>query len=182
MTVTVGDMAPMAGAKLWGFLEKAKKVRLATVLDDGPVVISPAWFVVKDETVYVALDPHIGDPIRAATPDATHISSVAAGARVSAVVDEGEGMDDLRAARISGRAEIVTDADLIEELLDLSAEKYFHVGHPHLEHYFSAGAVADRRWCRLLPDQMEGWDLRELPQPPVADLLTFPAHVREPQA
>jgi hypothetical protein len=179
MTVTVRDMAPMTGSKLWGFVDKAKKVRLATALGDGPVVVSPAWFVVKDETVYVALDPNIGDPIRATTSDAVHIENVTAGARVSAVIDEGEEIDNVRAARFAGRGEIVDDPALIEELLDLIAEKYFYVGHPHLEYYFSAGAVADRRWCRLLPDELEGWDLRELPQPPIADLLTFPEHVRD---
>jgi hypothetical protein len=29
-----------------------------------------------------------------------------------------------------------------------------------------------------VPDDLEGWDLRELPQAPIADRLAFPAHLR----
>ena len=177
MSITVGKLAPMEGAKLWGFIEQARKVRLASAANGGVIVVSPAWFVVKDESVYVALDPHVGDPAATATPHAGHLAHLAAGARVSAVIDEGDEIDNVRAARFAGRGEIVDDAVLIEELLDLVAEKYFYVGHPHLEYYFSAGLVADRRWCRLVPDELEGWDLRELPQAPIADRLPFPSHL-----
>lgn len=169
----------MQGPKLWGFLDKAKKIRLATSPAGGPIVVSPAWFVVKDDTVYVALDPDVGDPGHTTTPDAAHVAHVTAGGMVSAVVDEGDEMDNVRAARFAGRGEIVTDVELIDELLDLVAEKYFYVGHPHLEHYFSSGAIAERRWCALVPDELEGWDLRELPQPPIADLLRFPPHMND---
>ena len=178
MSITISTLAPMEGAKLWGFLEKADTVRLASAQDNGPIVVSPAWFVVHEAHVYVALDPHVGDPAQTTTPHADHISHVAAGGRLSGVIDAGEEIDTRRAVRFAGRGEIVTDVELIEALLDLSAEKYFHVGHPHLESYFSAGLVADRRFCRLVPDELEGWDLRELPQAPIADRLAFPANLR----
>ncbi len=178
MSITISILAPLEGAKLWGFLEKADKVRLASALDGGAIVVSPAWFVLRDESVYVALDPHVGDPASTRTPHADHIAHVVGGGRLSAVIDAGDEIDNVRAVRFAGRGEIVQDTDLIEELLDLVAEKYFHVGHPHLEPYFSAGLVADRRWCRLVPDELEGWDLRELPQAPIADRLGFPASLR----
>jgi len=178
MTITLSTLAPLQGPKLWGFIEQARKIRLATAVDGGPLIVSPAWFVVRDETVFVALDPNVGDPGRTTTVDAVHIANVEAGGRVSALIDGGDEMNNVHAARFAGRAEIVKDQDVIEELLDLVAEKYFYVGHPHLEYYFSRGAVSNRRWCRLLPDELEGWDLRELPQPPVADLLAFPEHLR----
>jgi hypothetical protein len=178
MTITLSALAPLEGQKLWGFIEQARKIRLATAVDGGPLVVSPAWFVVRHQAVYVALDPIVGDPGRTTTVDAIHLANVEAGGRVSAVIDAGDEMDNVHAARFAGSAEIVANKALIDELLDLIAEKYFYVGHPHLEFYFSRGAVLDRRWCKLLPDQLEGWDLRELPQPPVADILAFPQHLR----
>jgi hypothetical protein len=178
MTITLSTLAPLEGQKLWGFVERARKIRLATAVDGGPLMVSPAWFVVRDQTVFVALDPIVGDPGRTTTVDAVHLANVEAGGKVSGVVDAGDEMDNVHAVRFAGRAEIVRDEALIEELLDLIAEKYFYVGHPHLEYYFSRGAVSDRRWCKLLPDELEGWDMRELPQPPVADLLAFPKHLR----
>ena len=178
MSITIRILAPMEGTKLWGFIEQATKLRLASAADGGAIVVSPAWFVVRDETVYVALDPHVGDPAATATPHVEHLAHLAAGGRISAVIDEGDEINNLRAAQFAGRGEIVADADLIEELLDLVAEKYFYVGHPHLEAYFSAGLVTDRRWCRLVPDALEGWDLRELPQAPIADWVSFPPGLR----
>jgi hypothetical protein len=177
MTIRLSTLAPLEGQKLWGFVEQARKIRLATAVDGGPLIVSPAWFVVRDQTVFVALDPTVGDPGRTTTVDADHIANVEAGGKVSAVIDAGDEMDNVHAARFAGSAEIVTDKAVIEELLDLVAEKYFYVGHPHLEYYFSRGAVSNRRWCKLLPDELEGWDLRELPQPPVADMLAFPKHL-----
>jgi len=178
MTITLSALAPLKGAKLWGFIEQARKIRLATAAEGGSIIVSPAWFVVKNQSVFIALDPIVGDPGRTTTVDAVHLANVAAGGKVSAVIDAGDEMDNVHAARFAGSGEIVTDKALIEELLDLIAEKYFYVGHPHLEYYFSRGSVSDRRWCKLLADDLEGWDLRELPQPPVADLLAFPKHLR----
>jgi hypothetical protein len=178
MTITLSTLAPLEGRKLWGFVEQARKIRLATAVEGGPLIVSPAWFVVRDQTVFVALDPTVGDPGRTTTVDAVHLANVEAGGKVAAVVDAGDEMDNVHAARFAGRAEIVADPAVIEELLDLVAEKYFYVGHPHLEYYFSRGAISSRRWCKLLPDELEGWDFRELPQPPIADVLAFPKHLR----
>jgi len=177
MPVSLGELAPLDGVKRWAFLEKAIRLRLASALPNGPINVSPAWFVVVDDTVYIPLDPTVGDPAQTTTPDFRHIEMIDAGGRVSAVVDAGEEISNFRAVQLEGTAEAVVDRELIEELLDLVAEKYFYVGHPHLEHYFSAGAVAARRWYRIIPDRVDGWDMRELPQPPVQDLLSFPGHL-----
>jgi hypothetical protein len=93
------------------------------------------------------------------------------------IIDEGDELDNVVAVQIAGRGEIVEDESLIELLHDLVAEKYFYVGHPHLEHYFSAGMVASRRWCRLVEEEIDGWDMRVLLQPPVQDHLPFPEHM-----
>jgi hypothetical protein len=177
MAVTLGMYAPNEGPKRWGFAEQAKKLRLASALGDGTINITPAWFVVVDETVYVPLDPDVGDPIHSSTPDATHIQIIQGGGRVSAIIDEGDELNNVRAVQIGGRGEIVEDEDLIELLNDLAAEKYFYVGHPHLEHYFSAGMVSSRRWCRLVEEEIDAWDMRVLLQPPVQDHLPFPEHM-----
>jgi hypothetical protein len=177
MPVTLGELAPLDGAKRWAFLEKAAKLRLASALPGGPINVSPSWFVVVDDTVYVPLDPTVGDPIQTITPDSRHIDVIDAGGRVTALIDEGDEISNVRAVQLEGTSERVVDDKLVDELLDLVAEKYFHVGHPHLEYYFSAGAVAARHWYRIVPDRVDGWDMRELPQPPVQDLLSFPEHV-----
>lgn len=177
MPISVGELAPLDGMKRWAFLEKAQRLRLATALPGEPINLSPVWFVVIDDTVHIPLDPTVGDPGQTTTPDFRHIENIDAGGRVSALVDEGDEIANFRAVQLEGTAKAVTDPEIIELLLDLVAEKYFHLGHPHLEYYFSAGAVAVRRWYRIVPERLDGWDMRELPQPPVQDFLSFPDHL-----
>ena len=177
MKVTLGEFAPHEGAKRWGFVTQAKKLRLASALADGTINISPAWFVVVDQTVYVALDPDVGDPIHTSTPDAKHLEIIEAGGRIAVIIDEGDAINDVCAVRISGTGKIVEDEALIEQLHDLVAEKYFYVDHPHLGYYFSAGMVLTRRWCQVVEDELEAWDLRVLSQAPIQDHLPFPEHL-----
>ena len=179
MPISLGVLAPLDGVKRWAFLEKSSRLRLASALPNAAINVSPAWFVVVDDTVYVPLDPTVGDPGQTTTPDFRHMEIIDAGGRVSALIDEGDEISNIRAVQLEGTAEPVLDPELVGTLLDLVAEKYFHVGHPHLEYYFSAGAVAARRWYRIVPERIDGWDMRELPQPPVQDLLSFPDHLRE---
>ena len=70
---------------------------------------------------------------------------------MSAVVDDGEDLSNFRGVQLAGKAAKVEQADLKEELLDLALEKYFYIGHPHLEHYLSRGMIEARLWYRLFP-------------------------------
>ena len=47
MPVTQYEIAPLTGAALWGFLEKALTMRLATVSANEAIEVSPVWFVVR---------------------------------------------------------------------------------------------------------------------------------------
>ncbi|MED5804011.1 hypothetical protein VX037_23595 [Gordonia sp. Z-3] len=177
MPITLGELAPLEGVKRWAFAEKARRIRIASAIPGGAIHVSSAWFVVVGDAVYVPLDPTVGDPGQTTTPDHRHIEIIDAGGAVSALIDEGDEVSNFRAVQLEGSAEAVHDVDLIDELSDVIAEKYFYVGHPDLEYYFSAGNLAARRWYRIVADRVDGWDMRELPQAPVQDLLSFPDHV-----
>jgi hypothetical protein len=177
MPVTQYEIAPLTGAALWGFLEKAPTMRLATVSKDEAIEVSPVWFVVRDEVLYFPIDPTVGDPGRSTTPAWRHLPALDAGGRVSAVIDDGEDLSNFRGVQLSGKAAKVDKADLKDELLDLALEKYFYMGHPHLEHYLSRGMIEARVWYRLVLDRVTGWDRRLLPQPPVMDRRTLPPYL-----
>lgn len=83
------------------------------------------------------LDPTLGDLGQSTTAGARHMEIIDAGGRVSAVIDEGDEISNVRAVQREGTE--VDDPDLVEQLLNQVTEKYFHVDHPHLEYYFSAG-------------------------------------------
>jgi nitroimidazol reductase NimA-like FMN-containing flavoprotein (pyridoxamine 5'-phosphate oxidase superfamily) len=166
-------------ATLWGYLEVAKTMRLATVTGRSAIEVSPVWFVVRDETAYFAIDPVVGDPGRAATPASRHLAALDRDCRVSAVVDDGEDLTNFRGVQFAGKAAEVQDARLKDELVDLALEKYFYIGHPHLEAYLSTGMMDARRWFQLVADRVEGWDRRLLPQPPIMERRVLPPHLRK---
>ncbi|HTY54986.1 MAG TPA: pyridoxamine 5'-phosphate oxidase family protein [Candidatus Binataceae bacterium] len=179
MPFTQYDTAPLQGAALWGFLEKARTMRLATVNADEAIEVSPVWFVVRNETVYFPIDPTIGDPGRSTTPAWRHLQALDSGGRVSAVIDDGEDLSNFRGVQFAGKAAKVEDADLKEELLDLTLEKYFFMAHPHLEHYLSRGMMEARLWYRLIHERVAGWDRRYLPQAPIMDRRVLPPFLRK---
>jgi hypothetical protein len=178
MPVTQFDIAPLSGEALWGYLEQAKTMRLATAMPEEAIEVSPVWFVVCDESIYFFIDPVVGDPGRSLTPASRHLAALDATGMVSAVVDDGEDVTTFRGVQIAGRAVMVTDEELITDLLDLSLEKYFYMGHPHLEAYLSHGMCDYRRWFKLEPERIQGWDRRLLPQPPIMERRILPAHLR----
>ncbi len=179
MPVTQYEIAPLTDAALWGFLEKAPTMRLATVSKEEAIEVSPVWFVVRDAALYFAIEPTIGDPGRSTTPAWRHLAALDSGGRVSSVIDDGEDLSNFRGVQLSGKAEKVEQAGLKDELLDLALEKYFYIGHPHLEHYLSRGMIEARLWYRLVPEQVVGWDRRHLPQPPIMDRRTLPSGLRK---
>ncbi|MGB1885134.1 MAG: pyridoxamine 5'-phosphate oxidase family protein [Gammaproteobacteria bacterium] len=178
MPVTQYDIAPLKGDSLWGFLEHAKTMRLAVAVNDGPIEISPVWYVSHEESVYFMIDPTVGDPGRSTTPQSRLLPGLDEGGRISAVIDDGEDLSNFRGVQIAGAAKPVVDPELIDELLDLSLEKYFYIGHPHLEHYLSQGMIDERRWFELIPTQIDAWDRRFLPQAPIMEIKKFPPHLR----
>lgn len=179
MPVTQFDIAPLSGAAIWGYLEHAKTLRLATALPGEPIEVSPVWFVATEEEIYFFIDPVVGDPGRSLTPASRHLTALDDGGQVSAVIDDGDDLTNFRGVQVAGRARAVNDPELVEELVDLSLEKYFYIGHPHLEAYLSQGMLEARRWFQLVPDRIEGWDRRLLPQPPIMERRVLPPHVRK---
>ena len=125
------------------------------------------------------IGPVVGDPGRATTPASRHLPNLDADCKVSGVVDDGEDLTNFRGVQLAGKASEVKGAKLRDELVDLALEKYFYIGHPHLEHYLSRGMMDERRWFRLVPDRIEGWDRRLLPQPPIMERRVLPPHLRK---
>ena len=179
MPVTQYDIAPLAGPAMWGYLEHARMMRLATAIGKEPIEVSPVWFVVRRQAVYFPIDPTVGDPGRSATPASRHLPALEGGGTLSAVIDDGDELTNSRGVQLSGRATKVEQAALRDELLQLALEKYFYVGHPHLEHYLSRGVIEARQWFRIDADGILGWDRRQLPQAPIMDRRVLPKHLRK---
>jgi hypothetical protein len=164
--VNLSTGAPLRGAKRWAFLERAETIRVATVVGDAPIHVSPLWFVTRDRTIYLPFDQA-----------SRHMRAIEAGGRLSAVVDKGDEFATVHGVSIEGSARRVTDPELEAELSELILDKYFHIGHPYMEEYIDMGVYYGRLWYEVIAERMIGWDMREAAVVPTLEKRRLPEHV-----
>ena len=87
---------------------------------DEPIYVTALWYVVHDRKIYLPLDQAN-----------RHVKNLDGGGRLSAVVDDGHSIADVRGVNIEGTAVAVTDPEFIEELEELVLQKYFYAGDPY---------------------------------------------------
>ena len=150
MGIKLSTAAPLRGAKRWHFITRAHDIRVASVAGDEHIYVTALWFVVKDQKIYLPLDQAN-----------RHVKNLEKDGRLSAVVDEGHSLADVRGVNIEGTAVLVEDPALAAELEELVLEKYFYPGDPYIEEYVNFGQYNDRKFYEVVPDRMWGWDLRE---------------------
>lgn len=167
-TVTASMTAPLRGAKRWAYLARAKTIRVASANEDTSIYLSPLWFVVDEERIYI--------PVDAAS---RHGANFEAGRPLAALVDSGDEYATVSGVRILGEMKLVDDRELVDRLQTMLFEKYFHVGHPYAEAYFEFGEAAGRRFFELVPEKMIGWDSRETTMPQVPEARVLPEFVRD---
>lgn len=166
MAVTASQVAPLRGDKRWAYLSRAHTIRLASTNEDGTIYLSPLWFVVDEQQLYISIDA-----------GSRHGANAEAGRSLAGLVDAGDEFVTVSGVRILGGMQPVDDAALVERLQQLLFDKYFYVGHPYAESYFEFGEFAGRRFYRLVADKMIGWDSRETTMPQVPSARTLPDHV-----
>jgi len=157
----------MRGAKRWAYLERQKTIRVATINEDGCIYLSPLWYVVNDQRIYIPLDAA-----------SRHADNCAAGRALSAVIDSGDEYATVHGIRFVGTLQ-PADESLTDRLLTKIFEKYFYDGHPYAEAYFQFGRAASRRLMRLVHSKAIGWDMRETALPVVPEVRVLPAFVTD---
>ncbi len=158
---------PLRGQKRWAYLTRQRTVRVASTNEDGSLYLSPLWFVVDGEKIYLPLDA-----------GSRHGANGEAGRPVAGLVDAGDEFTTVSGVRILGSLAPVDDAEHVARLQELVCDKYFYVGHPYAEQYFEFGEFAGRRYYELVPDKMIGWDSRETTMPAVPEARVLPAFVQ----
>jgi hypothetical protein len=150
MGIRLSTAAPLRGRKRWNFLERCETIRVATQCGDEAIYLSALWYVIHEERIFIPLDQA-----------SKHKTNMERGGRLSAVVDEGHAIADVRGVHIEGSAVLVEDRQFHEELEELVLNKYFYEGDPFLEEYVNFGEYNDRQFYEIVPERMYGFDLRE---------------------
>lgn len=167
-TSRIAPIHGMKGAKRWAYLARQKTIRVATTNEDGSIYLSPVWYVVKDQRIFLPLDA-----------GSRHARNAEAGRAVAAVVDSGDEYATVHGIRMTGSLRPVDDQGLVDQLLELIFDKYFYQGHPYAESYFQFGRAAGRRITELLPAKFVGWDMRETALPTVPEARSLPKSARD---
>jgi hypothetical protein len=165
---TASQTNPLRGEKRWAYLARQKTIRVASTNEDGSIYLTPLWFVVDDEKIYLPLDA-----------GSRHGANAEAGRAVAALVDAGDEFTTVSGVRILGSLVPMSDGNVVTRLQDMVFEKYFHAGHPYAEQYFEFGEFAGRRYFELVPDKMIGWDSRETTMPAVPEARVLPDFVKD---
>jgi nitroimidazol reductase NimA-like FMN-containing flavoprotein (pyridoxamine 5'-phosphate oxidase superfamily) len=158
----------MEGAKLWAYLARQKTIRVATANEKGSIYLSPLWYVVIDQRIFLPLDA-----------GSRHAKNSEAGRALSAVVDSGDEYATVHGVRVTGKLKAVEEEALVGQVIERIFEKYFYEGHPYAESYFQFGRAAGRRILELAIDKVFGWDMRETSLPTVPEARTLPAFVQD---
>jgi PPOX class probable F420-dependent enzyme len=97
----------------WETLEGAHTGVLTTLRADGVPISLPVWFVVLDRRIYVSGPAHT-----------KKFARIEHDPRVSFLVESGQRWVDLLGVHLTGTAQIVDDAELLERVATALADKY----------------------------------------------------------
>ncbi|CAB4858663.1 unannotated protein [freshwater metagenome] len=164
--ITASMLAPLRGDKRWAYIERQKTIRVVTIDEDGSPYLSPLWFVVDEQRIFLPLDA-----------GGRHAKNAEAGRPFSALVDTGDEFTTVAGVRMLGTLKATDDPTLIERLSEKVFDKYFHVGHPFAEGYMEFGNFAGRRWLEIIVDKMIGWDQRETSTSASYEARVLPSHI-----
>lgn len=159
---------PLRGEKAWAYLERQRTIRLASVNEDGDLYLTPTWYVIEQQRLFIPLDA-----------GGRHGANATAGRQIAGLVDAGEEFVTVSGIRLLGTLEPVDDQVKVDALQQLVFDKYFHVGHPYAEQYFEFGVFAKRRYYEFVAQKMIGWDQRETTMPAVPEARAMPDFVTD---
>jgi len=133
------------------FLEGARTMILVSNGRDGWPHPVPMWFVI-----------HEGRPIMSTYASSQKVLNLRRDPRVTALVEAGEQYDELRGVMIHGRAEIIEDRPLVEDVQVAFAHKYVGGPFPEGAEALIRARAAKRVAIRIVPERMTSWDHAKL--------------------
>jgi nitroimidazol reductase NimA-like FMN-containing flavoprotein (pyridoxamine 5'-phosphate oxidase superfamily) len=143
----------MSRKEVWQFLESQRRVYLGFTLDTGYPHVTPIWFVIIGERVYMRAQ------------DYKVKVGLAAKGKACVVIDDGDKYRELRGAVMWGKSKIVTDKKLIARITELFDVKYS-------ERQWKADEMPmdwvrernkeKRAFIEFIPEKVDSWDNSKL--------------------
>jgi nitroimidazol reductase NimA-like FMN-containing flavoprotein (pyridoxamine 5'-phosphate oxidase superfamily) len=139
----------MSRKEVWRFLESQRRVFLGFTMEDGYPHVTPIWFVIIGETIYMRAQSYKVKVGLAAT------------GKACVVIDDGDKYRELRGAVMWGRSRLVSEKRLIARITALFEEKYSERQWKADE--MPEGWVKDRNketraLIEFVPEKVDSWD------------------------
>jgi len=145
------DQIKMTGEEQRKFLEEARTMILVSNGRDGYPHPVPMWFVIRD-----------GRPIMSTYARSQKVLNLRRDPRVTALVEAGEQYDQLRGVMIRGRAEIIEERPLVEDVQVAFALKYVGGPFPEGAEELIRARAMKRVAIRINPEYVTSWDHAKL--------------------
>ena len=139
----------MSRREVWQFLESQRRVYLGFAMDNGYPHVTPIWFVVIGERVYMRAQ------------DYKVKVGLAAKGKACVVIDDGDKYRELRGVVMWGRSRIVSERKVTAKLSDLFEAKYAdrQWKADDMPEYWVKERIKEKRaFIEFVPEKVDSWD------------------------
>lgn len=139
----------MSRREVWEFLASQPRVFLGFAMDDGYPHVTPIWFVVEGEKVYMRAQ------------DYKVKVSLAAKGKACVVVDEGDRYPELKGVVMWGRTKILQDQKLLARVTGMFDSKYAERQWKPDEMppaWVKERSKEKRAYIEFVPEKVDSWD------------------------
>jgi nitroimidazol reductase NimA-like FMN-containing flavoprotein (pyridoxamine 5'-phosphate oxidase superfamily) len=143
----------MSRREVWRFLGSQRRVYLGFSMESGYPHVTPIWFVVVGERVYMRAQSYkvkVG---------------LAARGKACVVIDDGDRYRELRGAVMWGRSRIVSEKGMLAKLTRLFDEKYSErqwKAEEMPEEWVAERNRERRAYIEFVPEKVDSWDNRKV--------------------
>jgi nitroimidazol reductase NimA-like FMN-containing flavoprotein (pyridoxamine 5'-phosphate oxidase superfamily) len=143
----------MSRKEVWKFLDSQRRVYLGFAMENGYPHVTPIWFVVIGEKVYMRAQ------------DYKVKVGLAAKGKACVVIDDGDKYRELRGAVMWGRTKIVADVRLVATVTALFEAKYSErqwKAEEMPKDWVRERAKEKRAFIEFVPEKVDSWDNRKV--------------------
>jgi hypothetical protein len=143
----------MSRREVWRFLESQRRVYLGFAMENGYAHVTPIWFVIVGERVYMRAQ------------DYKVKVGLAAKGRACVVIDDGDKYRELRGAVMWGSSRLISEKRLIAKLTALFEAKYSERqwrADEMPKDWVQERSKEKRAFIEFVPEKVDSWDNRKV--------------------
>lgn len=143
----------MSRKEVWRFLESQRRVYLGFTMESGYPHVTPIWFVIIGERVYMRAQ------------DYKVKVGLAAKGRACVVIDDGDKYRELRGAVMWGKSRLITEKRLIAKVTELFEAKYSDrqwKAEEMPKEWVKERNKEKRAFIEFVPEKVDSWDNRKV--------------------